>query len=219
MRFSLRGIRPTAAALLLLVSFPYACAQPAPATGLLTVDRIYGQPSLSGRLTRGIAWSADGEKFSFFEPVGTGKDAKPALYVMEVSTGERSLLIPADKLESVLPAPSGKPSQATGLARHAPSQVLWSASGDALLFESSNSLAWFDLKAQQGRVLVSGTRELADAKISPDGRYVSFIRDHNLWLVPSTGGNERALTTGGTEQVRKGELDWVYPEELDITTA
>jgi dipeptidyl-peptidase 4 len=219
MRFSLPGIRPTAAALLLLVSFPYACAQPAPASGLLTVDRIYGQPSLSGRLTRGIAWSADGKKFSFFEPVGTGQEAKPALYVMEVSTGERSLLIPADKLESVLPAPSGKPSQATGLARHAPSHVLWSASSDALLFESSNSLAWFDLKAQQGRVLLSGTRELADAKISPDGRYVSFIRDHNLWLVPSTGGNERALTTGGTEQVRKGELDWVYPEELDITTA
>ena len=86
-------------------------------SGELTVDRIYGQPSLSGRLTRGIAWSLDGKKFSFFEMAGTGKEAKPALYLMDASTGQRSLLIAADKLESVLPAPSGKQSQATGLGR------------------------------------------------------------------------------------------------------
>jgi dipeptidyl-peptidase 4 len=221
MRFCLPSHKSSAAAVFVLVSGSYACAQQTPATAsaLLTVDRIYGQPSLSGRLTRGIAWSADGKKFSFFEPLGTGKEAKTALYVMQVATGERSLLIPADKLESVLPAPSGKQSQATGLGRHAPSQVQWSVSGDALLFESPSSLAWFDLKTQQGRVLVSGPGELADAKISPDGRYVSFIRDHNLWLVPSAGGKERALTVGGTEELRKGELDWVYPEELDIATA
>ena len=36
---------------------------PAPAAkpGELTVDRIYGQPSLSGRLTRGIAWLGIGQ--------------------------------------------------------------------------------------------------------------------------------------------------------------
>ena len=100
-----------------------------------------------------------------------------------------------------------------------PSQVQWSVSGEALLFEGSTSLAWFDLKSQEGRVLVSGKEELADAKISPDGKYVSFVRDHNLWLVPAAGGKERALTTGGTEEIRRGELDWVYPEELDISTA
>jgi dipeptidyl-peptidase-4 len=191
----------------------------APSAGELTVGRIYGQPSLSGRLTRGIAWSIDGKKLSFFEMTGAGKEAKPALYVMDVSAGARSLLISAEKLESVLPVPSEKQSQATGLGRHAPSQVQWSVSGDALLFESSTSLAWFDLKTQTGQVLVSGKEELADAKISPDGKYVSFIRDHNLWLVPTSGGKERALTSGGSEEIRKGELDWVYPEELDITTA
>src|SRR5262249_1457584 len=50
-------------------------------------------------------------------------------------------------------------------------------------------------------------------------RYVSFVRDHNLWLVNVADGKERALTQGGTEETRKGELDWVYPEELDLTTA
>ena len=30
---------------------------------------------------------------------------------------------------------------------------------------------------------------------------------------------ERALTRGGVEEIRKAELDWVYPEELEIKTA
>src|SRR5262249_12238956 len=29
----------------------------------------------------------------------------------------------------------------------------------------------------------------------------------------------RPVTTGGSEEIRKGELDWVYPEELELTTA
>ena len=48
---------------------------------------------------------------------------------------------------------------------------------------------------------------------------MSFVRDHNLWVVNISDGKERALTQGGTEEIRKGELDWVYPEELEITTA
>ncbi len=33
------------------------------------------------------------------------------------------------------------------------------------------------------------------------------------------GGEPRQLTRGGTEELRNGELDWVYPEELDLETA
>jgi dipeptidyl-peptidase-4 len=187
--------------------------------GELTVDRIYGQPSLNGQLTRGIAWTPDNRKLSFFVPRGGGKDEKPELWVMDTATGDRTLLIPAEKLERVLPAPAGQESQATGLGRHAPSQYQWAPTADALLFESFHSLVWYDPKTQTSRVLVTGKEELADPKISPDGKYVSFVRGHNLWLVSSADGKERAFTTGGSEAIRKGELDWVYPEELDITTA
>jgi dipeptidyl-peptidase-4 len=182
--------------------------------GQLTVDRIYGQPSLNGRLTRGISWSPDGKKLSFFEATGT----KAELWRLDPASRERTLLISAEKLETVLPPPP-KQTQATGAGRHAPSQYLWAPSSDALLFVATESLAWFDLKTQTARVLVSGKGELSDAKISPDGKYVSFLRDHNLWLVGVADGKERALTTGGVEELRKGELDWVYPEELDIYSA
>jgi dipeptidyl-peptidase 4 len=187
--------------------------------GLLTVDRVWGQPSLSGRLTRGISWSLDGKKLSFFERAGAGGAAKPALWTIDPATGERTLLVPSDKLETILPPPPSRQSQATGAGRRAPSQYQWSPASDALLFIAPESLAWFDLKTQTSRVLVTGKAELSDVRISPDGKFVSFLRDHNIWLVRVADGKEHALTTGGTEETRKGELDWVYPEELEIFSA
>ena len=195
-----------------------ALAQQSPGKAL-TVERIYSQPSLSGRLTRGLAWSLDGKQLSFFETKGMGKDAHTELWVMDASSGERHLLVSSDKLDSVLPPDSSKSTQATGLGRRPPAQYRWAPNASELLFEGSTSLAWFDLKSQTARTLVSGKAAIADPKISPDGRSVSFVRNHNLWLVTVSDGKERALTQGGAEEILKGELDWVYPEELEIKTA
>ncbi len=57
--------------------------QPAGAGKALTVERIYSQPSLSGRLTRGLAWTPDAKGLSYFETKGSGKDAKTELWVMD----------------------------------------------------------------------------------------------------------------------------------------
>jgi dipeptidyl-peptidase 4 len=194
---------------------------------LLAVERIYSEPSLSGHLTTGLAWAPDGRRLSFFREIVPGgvmgasisKDVRTELWIMDAASGKSQLLVSAEKLESMLPGEPGKSTQATGLGRHAPAQYQWAPDGAALLFQGATSLAWFDLKRQAARMLVSGKEDLADPKFSPDGRYVSFVRDHNLWLVGVADGKERAFTQDGTEGVRKGELDWVYPEELEITTA
>src|SRR6266403_379032 len=209
-------------ATLLISAFltPFSTAQqPRSAGKALTVERIYSQPSLSGRLTRGLAWTPDGKGLSYFETKGSGKDAKTELWVMDAASGERRLLVAADKLESILPAETSRATQATGLGRRVPSQYQWAPDGIGILFQGPKALAWLDLKTQTARTLVSAKAEIADPKISPNGRYVSFVRDHNLWRVSVADGNEAAVTQGGTEKLRKGELDWVYPEELDIKTA
>src|SRR5437867_12135975 len=133
---------------------------------------------------------------------------------MDVATGERKLLVAAETLEAILPANTSRPTQATGLGRRVPAEYQWAPDGAAILFQGPTALAWFDLKSQAARTLVSGKATIADPKISPDGRFVSFVREHNLWLVSLADGKERAVTRGGTEEIRKGELDWVYPEEL-----
>jgi dipeptidyl-peptidase 4 len=209
-------------AVLFLCSFfaPSSGAQqPAAAGKTLTVERIYSQPSLSGRLTRGLVWTPDGKSLSYFETKGSGKEVKTELWAIDAGSGERRLLVASEKLETILPAESSRPTQATGLGRRAPSQYQWSPDGAGILFQGPTALAWLDVKLQTGHTLVSGKATIADPKISPNGRYVSFVRDHNVWIVNVADGKEAAVTQGGTEEIRKGELDWVYPEELDIKTA
>jgi dipeptidyl-peptidase 4 len=185
----------------------------------LTVERIYSQPSLSGRLYSGLSWTADGKLLTYMETKGRGKDAKKELWGISAQTGERKLILSPDKLEAALPEDKSKPTQATGLGRRAPAEYKWAPDGSAILFVGPNALAWYDLKTDKSQTLVSGKQAIADAKISPNGKWVSFVREHNLYAVNVADSKEHALTTGGTEEVRKGELDWVYPEELAISTA
>ena len=187
-----------------------------------SVERIFGTSSLLGHPTTGIAWAPDGKHVSYFTDMAGGgakQGRRKELWEMDAATGEKQLLVGADKLETALPEEVKNTSQATGLGRHAPAQYQWAPNGDALLLQGATALAWFDLKSQTAKALVSGKEPIADPKISPDGRWVSFVRDHNLWVVRVSDGKERAFTKGGSEEVRKGELDWVYPEELELTTA
>lgn len=52
------------------------------------------------------------------------------------------------------------------------------------------------------------------AELSPDGTFVAFVRDNDLWVVDVATATERALTTGGTDTLRHGKHTWVYYEEL-----
>src|SRR5215510_10062499 len=83
-------------------------------TKQLTVERIYSQPSLSGRLYTGLEWAPDGKSLSYIETKGRGKETRKELWSISAATGERKQLLSAEKLESVLPEDKSKPTQATG---------------------------------------------------------------------------------------------------------
>jgi dipeptidyl-peptidase-4 len=192
-----------------------AQTSPAEAGKQLTLERIFAKPSLSSSLTERVEWSPDGKRLSFFQETGPGKE----LWVIEPATGERRRLVDAKTLAALMPSEHEPPTQRTGLGRVHPKPYFWAPGGEALLFASKTALVWYDLKTQTARTLVRGTAELADPKISPDGRWVSFVRDYDLWAESVATGEQHALTHGGAEELRNGALDWVYPEELSIHTA
>jgi dipeptidyl-peptidase 4 len=199
---------------------PAASAQAAAASGkAITVERLYTPPSLSGRLTQGIEWAPDGKRLSYLERHGRGKDATAELWTMDGASGERKILVNAETMKSVMQPEKEKAIQATGLGRVQAENYKWSPGSASLLFVGTNSLALLDLKTMAIKPLVSGEDELEDAKFSPDGKWVSFIRNYNLWIVNLASGESKALTSGGSKEILKGKLDWVYPEELDASTA
>ncbi|HLV96497.1 MAG TPA: S9 family peptidase [Candidatus Acidoferrales bacterium] len=186
-------------------------------TRQLTVERIYGGPSLSGDLTQGIEWAPDGKRFSFLAESADGGGTE--LWTMDAGTGARKVLVDAATMRSVTQPEKEKAIQATGLGRVQGKSYMWAPDGRSLLFIGSDSLAVLDLGTMKRKELVSGSKEINDPKFSPDSKWISFVGGENLWVVNVEGGKAKQLTTGGNEALLKGELDWVYPEELDCRTA
>jgi len=215
-----------AGALLALSAVPRTWARQGGAGGgqnQLTVERIYSPPSLSGRPLRDTMWSPDGKLLTYLDENADG----PEIWAVDASTGQRHVLVDARHLRDVL-LPAASRGQQTGLGRVTPPRYAWAPNGQALLFISAKELFLYDLKTSSAKKLLGNENgkqssaeaaEIEDAKLSPDGRWVSFVRDHDLWVVSAAGGAPRRLTEGGSEDIRNGELDWVYPEELDLGTA
>ena len=54
------------------------------------------------------------------------------------------------------------------------------------------------------------------AKFSPDGRYVAYVRDRDLYLESTADGQTRRLTQRESDSIINGTFDWVYEEELGL---
>jgi dipeptidyl-peptidase-4 len=95
----------------------------------------------------------------------------------------------------------------------------WDSTGRELLYVSGGDLFLIDVHDGKWRQITRTASAERDPKFSPDGRRVAFQRDWDLYTLDITSGKETRLTSGGSDTVRNGALDWVYPEELDLGTA
>ena len=211
--------RISCAVFALLCCVPGAAAQSPPPGKLLTVERLYREPSLNGALVEGLEWSPDGRRISFYQTTGEGSTAKTELWAMDASDGQKHLLVDSAKLASLLKTERASAIQATGLARVAPGNYVWSADGNQLVFKSAGRIAWLDLRTMFSKILVDDKQTIADPKFSPDGKWVSFLRESNIWLANVMSGEVKQLTREGNADLLDGALDWVYPEELSLGTA
>lgn len=202
-------------------------ARPEPAKKPLRLEEIFAETGLTGRMPTQMRWSPDGRQLSYIlqaddsDPstsLGTGQRD---LWVVEAESGEKKILVSYNQLRRLAPAPEQAAPDERGrerLLRYAVAAYVWSPDSKAILFSSAGQLYLFDLAAGTATALAPKKSGVGDPKFSPDGRWISFLYQHDLWVVPATGGQEKQVTRGGTESVLHGELDWVYPEELGIRT-
>lgn len=85
---------------------------------------------------------------------------------------------------------------------------------EAALFEHRGDLYYARFDGGKAVRLTADPRRAELATFSPDGRFVAFVRENDLWVVDVQTQRERQLTTGGSDLVRHGKADWVYFEEV-----
>ncbi|MBI1233781.1 MAG: prolyl oligopeptidase family serine peptidase [Alphaproteobacteria bacterium] len=200
-----------------LLLAPSALAQEA---DQLTIERLYGSPSLNGPAPRALRFSPDGERITFLR--AKEEDANVLdLWAIDVAGGEAYLLVDSDVLVPEDVELSEAERQRRERQRISASGIVeydWDSNGDAILVPLGGDIFYVDVETQEARRLTETETFETDARISPNGNFVSFIRDQNLYVIDLATGEERALTSEGGGVISWGMAEFVAQEEMDRDT-
>ena len=77
----------------------------------------------------------------------------------------------------------------------------------------------FDTQKNKRKALGEGLQlgQVRDAKMSPNGRYIAFAKDNNLYIHKLDFGTEVAVTKDENPDIINGVADWLYEEEFGTT--
>ncbi|MGA2712175.1 MAG: alpha/beta fold hydrolase [Bryobacteraceae bacterium] len=158
-----------------------------------------------------VTWAPDGERFIANE--------RGELSVYDVRSGKSRSVIALEELEhAAVKSPPAAVFDWTN-RRVGEQDVQWFADGKRLLVAAGGDLFVVDINKGRFEPLTQTAEGERDPKLSPDNRYVSFRRGPDLFTIDVDSKVVARLTTNGSDTLLNGQLDWVYPEELDLNTA
>ncbi len=156
---------------------------------------------------KGINWSDDG--ITYRKIVG-GNIVK-----IDPKTDIQTILV---KKEQLIPAGA--------TVALSPESFTFSADNTKVLLFVNSARVWryntrgdyWVLDLQKNKLFQIGKnatpQSLMFAKFSPDGRYVGYVSEHNLYAEDIVSTYTYKLTTDGSRKMINGTFDWVYEEEF-----
>lgn len=141
------------------------------------------------------------------------EDEPPRLVRVEAATGATEPLFDSAAMAAAFEGLEGVTKEdAASWSRR--TRYSFDADHRRILLDVERDLFCYHLDEGRAVRLTDDDDDEVGATFSPDGSWISFARNDNLWVVPSSGGEQRALTTEGHADLLHGRLDWVYQEEV-----
>ena len=214
----------TLVALLALGILPAASAVAGPPERL-TLERLFSGPDLAGASLRSARFSPDGKLVTYLQGSAESKD-RLDLWAHDIATGRNALLVDSRSLvadEATLsPEEEARRERQRTVALAGIVDYQFSADSRLLLIPIAGDLFLYDLKAPRAgsavRRLTSTAAAETDARFSPRGRFVSFVREQNLYVIEVATGRETAVTREGAGLVSFGMAEFIAQEEMDRDT-
>jgi len=175
----------------------------------LTVEAIYAHGPVVGHVPAELTWSPDGKHLTYLDG-GELVDLDPG-------TGKPHVLVSRAKL-ATLSGANATETDRDHRDRYKMASYLWAPDSAHLLFDSNGRLWIYDLHNGTGvQIGFTGAGSGDDPKFSPDGRSISFLRDHGLAVVRlnDAGTPMNVVAPAPNPATLNGEVDWVYEEELE----
>lgn len=187
----------------------------------LTIERIFADPDLSGPRLREPQFSPDGRLLTYLRGKPDNQNQLD-LWAFDIRTGQHRMLV--DSRQFIAGAEQLSAAEAARRERQRTANLRgiatyeFSPDGRSLLVPLSGDLYLYDLRAQEVVRLTHSDSYETDPHFSPKGRYVSFIRDQDLYVIDLTDRKERALTQDGDGVIHNGEAEFIAQEEMDRDT-
>jgi len=190
----------------------------------LTLEAITGSAPLSGPTLVKPKVAPDGSRVSFLRGKESDRDQLD-LWAYDVASGQTRMLVDSKVLqpgeETLSDAEKARRERQRMAALSGIVDYHWAPDAKALLFPLGGELYLYDLAkngADAVRKLTDGGGFATDPKVSPRGRFVSFIRDRNLWVIELASGREIQLTSDGSAVIGNGVAEFVADEEMNRHT-
>jgi len=189
----------------------------------LTIERLFGSPDINGPQPAQLRFSPDGERVTYLR--GKEDDRRQQdLWEYNVADATNRLLV-----DSKVLVPEEEQLDDVEKARRERMRIdgkgiveyTWAPDGNSILFPLAGDLYLYRLDAEAGQAVRRLTNTDAfetDAKVSETGRYVSFVRNQNLFAIDLESGEERQLTLDGGDTIRNGMAEFISMEEMDRDT-
>ena len=192
----------------------------------LTIERIFASPPISGSVPRLLKLSPDGRYATLLRPRADDRE-RFDLWAMDTSTGRLRMLVDSTKIggRKISEAEKMRRERARVGGTKGIVEYEWSPDSRSILAPVDGDLYLADIATDSVRQLTNSPQTKIDAHISEGGRYVSFVRDQNLYAIDlvtagkdTSSGAELKLTDRGGGDVTCGTAEFVAQEEMDRRT-
>jgi dipeptidyl-peptidase-4 len=195
-----------------------AAAAPAVASDI-PLERVFSSPNLSGPTPREARLSPDGRFVTLLKNRPDDKD-RYDLWAIDTANGAERMLVDSRKIGTG-GAISEEEKMRRERARIAGTKGItayeWAPDSRSILVPIDGDLYVATLDGNVRRLTETAATEI-DPKVSETGRYLSFLRDQNLFVMDAASGREHALTTDGGKTLSWGAAEFVAQEELSRDT-
>ena len=180
----------------------------------LSVERLFADPPLSGRLPVQVKVAPGGRFVSFLRPAAEDRE-RLDLWCYDTASGHLEERVNARAFSEGAPTEAEKAERerrrqfAGGVTSHA-----WHPDGRRVLLTAGGQAVLHDLDGGTTTPVSPPDARQTGITLSNTGRYVSWVCDGDLWVHDLRTGNARQVTDDGGGTITNGLPEFIAQEEM-----
>ena len=186
----------------------------------LTIERIFSAPNLTTAAPQAIQFAPSGLHVSYLAGSATQPNVQD-LWLYNVRENSHQRLVAANNLMPNTSQLSAEEKARRERLRIAASGIVnyqWSPTSEKLLFPLNGQLFLFDIASAEVTQLTDDNVFATDSRFSPQGNFVSYVHDYNLYVVDLKTATTTQLTQRQNTTEQFATAEFVAQEEMTRMT-